>query len=80
MNSNLEKFFRGVGEGYLQSSTQELRHRDVPFAGQDKRVNSKAQLRQQRDRLNRGAMVVMVIVTVWVAIFFGFAVAAIFNQ
>jgi hypothetical protein len=33
MNSNLDKFFRGVGEGYLQSSAREMRHRDVGFAG-----------------------------------------------
>jgi hypothetical protein len=78
MNSNLEKFFHGIGEGHLQSSTQESRRRDVAFAGPDKR--GKNQLRQQREQQNQGATVVMVIATVWVAIFLGFVVAAIFKQ
>ncbi len=80
MNSNLEKFLHGIGEGYLQSSTQESRHRDVAFEGQDKRHNSKAQLRRQRDQLNQGASVVLVIATVWAAIFFGFVMASMFNH
>ena len=79
MNSNLEKFFHGIGEGYLQSSSKESRHRNVAFAGPDKRNNSKDQLSWQRKQLNQSATMVMVIVTVWAAIFFGFVVAALFN-
>jgi hypothetical protein len=79
MNSNLEKFFHGIGEGYLQSSSKESRHRNVAFTGPDKRNNSKNQLSRQREQLNHGAMMVVVIVTVWTAIFFGFVVAAMFN-
>jgi hypothetical protein len=74
MNPNLDKFFQGVGEGYVQSSSQESRHRDLVFSGPDKRDGHEKLLRQQK--IKEGAKTVTVIVSIWVAIFLGIVIAA----
>jgi hypothetical protein len=78
MNSNLDKFFRGVGEGYLQSSAREMRHRDVAFAGPEKRNVREKVL--QREKINKGAKTVTIIVSIWIAIFLGIAITSIISR
>lgn len=78
MNSNLDKFFQGIGEGSVQSSPQESRRRDLTFLGPDKRGVGEKLLRQ--DKINKSAKTVIVIVTIWVAIFAGIVLAAMMNR
>jgi hypothetical protein len=78
MNSNLDKFFRGVGEGYLQSAAREMRHRDVVFAGPEKRNVREKIL--QREKINKGAKTVTIIVSIWIAIFLGIAIISIVSR
>ena len=74
MNSNLDKFFKGVGEGHLQSSLQESRCRDLVFLGPDKRGGRGKLLRQQK--IIESARTVAVIASIWAAIFLGIVIAA----
>jgi hypothetical protein len=78
MNSNLDKFFQGVGEGFLQSSSQESRHRDVAFQGQEKRSDREELLRHRK--INAGARTVMVIGAIWAVIFLGIVIAAMMGR
>jgi hypothetical protein len=78
MNSNLDKFFQGVGEGFLQSSSQESRHRDTAFEGREKRSSSEKLVRHQK--INEGARTVTLIVSIWVVIFLGIVVAAMIGR
>jgi hypothetical protein len=78
MNSNLDKFFQGVGEGYVQSSSQESRRRDLVFFGPEKRGDREKLLHQQK--INEGAKTVIVIASVWVAIFLGIVIAAMMGR
>ncbi len=75
MNPNLDKFFQGIGEGSVQSSSQESRHRDVVFAGPDKRELGEKRLRQQK--INESAKKIVVITFIWAAIFVGIVIAAV---
>ena len=78
MNPNLDKFFQGVGEGFLQSSTKESRHHDVAFTGREKRSSREILVRQQK--INEGAKTVTVIVVIWGAIFLGIVIAAMMGR
>lgn len=78
MNSNLDKFFQGVGEGFLQSSSQESRHRDVAFEGREKRSSREKLIHHQK--INEGARTVTVIVSIWVVIFLGIVIAAMIGR
>lgn len=78
MNSNLDKFFQGIGEGSVQSSSQESRRRDLVFFGPDKRDRGEKRLRQQK--INESAKTVIVIVSIWTAIFVGMVIAAVMNR
>lgn len=78
MNSNLDKFFRGVGEGYLQSSAREMRHRDIAFAGPEKR-NARRKIVHSK-KVDDSARMVTVIVSIWVVIFLGIAIASVVSR
>ncbi len=74
MNSNLNKFFQGIGEGCVQSSSQESRRRDLVFFGPDKRGEGEKRLRQQK--IDESAKTVIVIASIWAAIFVGIVLVA----
>ena len=78
MNSNLDKFFQGIGEGSVQSSSQESRRRDLVFFGPDKRDRRETRLRQQQ--INESAKTVIAIVSIWTVIFVGMVIAAAINR
>jgi hypothetical protein len=78
MNSNLDKFFKGVGEGFLQSSSQESRQRDVAFVGREKRSSREKLVRHQK--INESAKTVTVIVSIWIVIFLGIVIAAMMGR
>jgi len=78
MNSNLDKFFQGIGEGFMQSSSQESRRRDIAFTGREKRSNHKKIMRHQKR--SESAWMVTVIVSIWVFIFSGIVVAVMLGR
>lgn len=78
MNSNLDKFFKGIGEGSVQSSSQESRLRDLVFFGPDKRGIDEKRTRQ--NKINESAKTVVVIASIWAAIFVGIVIAAVLSR